>query len=62
MPKLINENNKYKNNNKKNNNNYLINSNTISTNSSSVNKNIGNGDSIHQLNDTNNENIPNKQI
>ena len=58
---ITNENNKYKNNNK-NNNNYLINNNTISTNSSSVNKNIGCGDSIHQINDTNNENIPKTQI
>ena len=62
ISKLINatnENNKYKNNNKKN-NNYLIN--TISTNSSSVNKNIGYGDSIPQLNDTNSENNPKEQI
>ena len=62
ISKLINatnENNKYKNNNKKN-NNYLIN--TISTNSSSVNKNIGYGDSIPQLNDTNSEINQKKQI
>ena len=64
ISKLINatnENNKYKNNNKKN-NNYLINNNTISTNCSSVNKNIGYGDSIPQLNDTNSENNQKKQI
>jgi hypothetical protein len=64
ISKLINatkENNKYKKNNKKN-NNYLINSNTISTNSSSVNKNIGYGDSIPQLNDTNSENNQKEQI
>ena len=62
ISKLINatnENNKYKNNNKKN-NNYLLN--TISTNSSSVNKNIGYGDSIPQLNDTNSEINQKKQI
>ena len=62
ISKLINatnENNKYKNNNKKN-NNYLIN--TISTNSSSMNKNIGYGDSIPQLNDTNSEINQKKQI
>ena len=57
---VTNENNKYKNNNKKN-NNYLINNNTISTNSSSVNKNIGYGESMPQLNDTNSENNQKKQ-
>jgi len=64
ISKLINatnENNKYKNNNKKD-SNYIINNNTISTNSSSVNKIIGYGDSIHQLNDTNSENNQKKQI
>ena len=57
---VTNENNKYKNNNKKN-NNYLINNNTISTNSSSLNKNIGYGDSMPQLNDINSENNQKKQ-
>ena len=64
ISKLINatnENNKYKNNNKKD-SNYIINNNTISTNSSSVNKIIGYGDSIHQLNDTNSENNQKKQV
>lgn len=47
-----------------NNNNYLINNNTISTNSSSINKNnvYGVEGSHNFFNDSNNENIPKKQI